>query len=163
MNNYYYTGTSAYKLEEYENYAQKSREKQHQRKITSKADHRAVCRLMIASVLVVFALAASLVYVNVMALRASSDIVELEKQLAMVVDDNKNKEIEINKKLDMKVIEKKAVEKLGMQKPDNGQIIYVDVKKANSTEVKGEETKEESNSLFNGIKTALNNIEEYFN
>lgn len=162
MNNYY-TGTSAYKLEEYEIYAQKSREKQQQRKIASKADHRAVCRLMIASVLVVFTLAASLVYVNVMALRASSDIVELEKQLAMVVDDNKNKEIEINKKLDMKVIEKKAVEKLGMQKPDNGQIIYVDVKKANSTEVKGETTKEESKTLLMGIKTALNNIEEYFN
>ncbi len=160
--NQYYKGTSAYKLEEYESYAKESQKKKLERKKSSIAQHRAICRLMIVGVIFAFAAASALVYVNVMALRASTDIDNLEKQLAMVVDENKQKEIEINQKLDMKVIEKRAINELGMQKPDNSQIIYVDVRKDNNIEVASNKG-EDSVSLVDGIKNVFVNIQEYFN
>ena len=159
--NRYYMGTSAYKLEDYEEYARKSQEKQQERKKIVKAEYAAMCRLLVIGIIFVFAAASALVYVNVMAMRASTDIDKLEKKLAMVIDENKQKEIEINQKLDMKVIEKKAIEKLGMQKPDNSQIVYVDVKKANSVFVAGDNV-QKTNKFADCIKCWCSNIWEYF-
>ncbi|MBO5009025.1 MAG: cell division protein FtsL [Clostridia bacterium] len=155
-----YRGTSAYKLEEYESHAQKSREKHIERKNTIKIEKRALCRLLVVSIFALFVAASALVYVNVMTLRASTEVDALEKQLAIATEKNKQKEIEITQKLDMKVIEKKAVEKLGMQKPDNNQIMYIDVKKDTYSEA----VKQKSNisSFFGGIKNALGSIVEYF-
>ena len=69
---------------------------------------------------------------------------------------------EINRKLDMKVIEKKAVDKLGMQKPDNSQIVYVDVRKENKVEVYGSASVADS-GIVNTVKAMFTNIWEYFN
>ena len=137
MDRYYY-GTSAYKLEEYESRTRQNNEKQKQRRKVAKKQQMALYRLMLVGVVFVFIAASALVYVNVMALRAASDIENLEKQLAMVVDNNKQKEIKINQSLDMKNIEKRAIEELGMQKPDNTQIVYVDVRKENFVKAAGE-------------------------
>ena len=159
MNEYYY-GTSAYKLEEYEIHAKKTEEKKQERKKVSKAEQLSLCRWMVAGIFFIFAAASALVYLNVMTIRASTDIDNLEKQLAAVIDENRQKEIKINQKLDMKVIEKKAVEELGMQKPDNSQIIYVDVKKPNHVEVNAGGRK--TNVFANGVKFIFNGIVEYF-
>ncbi len=156
----FYRGTSAYKIEQYELYSEKTREKQTARKVNSRLEQKAACRLIITAVMVVFLAASALVYVNVMTLRASTKIDELEKELALVTDINKQKEIEINQKLDMKVIEKKAVEKLGMQKPDNSQIVYINVKKGTHSEaLTGSPAPK---NLFAGIKKSLKGIVEYF-
>lgn len=161
MDRYYY-GTSAYKLEEYENRSRNNNEKQKQRRKAAKRQQMALYRLMLVSVVFVFIAASALVYVNVMALRAASDIEDLEKELAMVVDNNKQKEIKINQSLDMKNIEKRAIEELGMQKPDNSQIVYVDVRKENFVKVAGE-NKVAAASYSQGIKGFFKSIWEYFN
>ncbi len=155
-----YRGTSAYKLEEYETHAQKSREKHIERKNTIKLEKRALCRLLVISIVMIFIAASALVYVNVMTLRAATEVDALEKQLAIATEKNKQKEIEISKKLDMKIVEKKAVEKLGMQKPDNSQIIYIDVKKDTYSEAI--KSKSDSAKFFDGLKNALSGIVEYF-
>lgn len=156
----FYRGTSAYKIEEYELYSEKTRKKQAERKANTRLEQKAACRLLITAVMTVFLAASALVYVNVMTLRASTRIDELEKELALVTDINKQKEIEINQKLDMKVIEKKAVEKLGMQKPDNSQIVYINVKKGTHSEaLTGSKP---AKNLFAGIKESLKGIVEYF-
>ena len=162
MDRYYY-GTSAYKLEEYESRTRSNNhEKQKQRRKEAKKQQMALYRLMLVSVVFVFIAASALVYVNVMALRAASDIEDLEKELAMVVDNNKQKEIKINQSLDMKNIEKRAIEELGMQKPDNSQIVYVDVRKENFVKVAGE-NKVAAASSSQGIKSFFKSIWEYFN
>ncbi|MBQ8588027.1 MAG: hypothetical protein IJ454_01410 [Clostridia bacterium] len=158
--NEYYRGTSAYKLEEYESYTQKHQKKQEERKALTKAEQRAFCRLMVMAVMIVFLACSALIYVNVMVLRASTKIDNLEKELALAVDQNKQKEIEINKNLDMKVIEKKAVEKLGMQKPDNSQIVYINVKKSEYSEAVNAAKKSEP--VLGGVKNAFLGIVEYF-
>ncbi len=160
--NRYYTGTSAYKLDDYETQARENQRKQQERREALKVQQSIFCRNLVIGVIAVFIAASALVYVNVMALRANSDIADLEKQLAMVIDNNRQKEIEINRKLDMKVIEKKAVDKLGMQKPDNSQIVYVDVRKENKVEVYGSASVADS-GIVNTVKAMFTNIWEYFN
>lgn len=159
--NEFYKGTSAYKLEQYESYTRAKDEVNVERKAQSRLAQRAFCRVLVVGVMVMFVACSALVYINVMALRASTKIDELEKELALVIDENKQKEIEINKNLDMKVIEKKAVEKLGMQKPDNSQIVYINVKKATHSEAIN--PKKKSRSVFEGVKETLTDIVEYFN
>lgn len=161
MNKYYY-GTSAYKLEEYENSIRKNAEKQLKRRKAQKKEQAALYRFLLFGVVFVFVAASALVYINVMAMRASTDIDKLEKKLAMVVDENKQKEIRINQSLDMKVIEKRAIEELGMQKPDNSQIVYVDVRKENHVEAVGD-NKPKSGRNENSVKRFFKGIWEYFN
>ena len=105
MEKYYY-GTSAYKLDEYESYAEESNKRQEERKETAKATGKAAYRLATVIVLFIFIAASALVYINVMAIRAATEKEKLQKQYAMLVDDNKQKEMEISRKVDIKVIEK---------------------------------------------------------
>ena len=59
-------------------------------------------------------------------------------------------------------IEKRAIEELGMQKPDNSQIVYVDVRKENFVKVAGE-NKVAAASSSQIIKGFFKSIWEYFN
>ena len=160
MEKYYY-GTSAYKLDEYESYAEESNKRQEERKETAKATGKATYRFATIIVLFVFIAASALVYINVMAIRAATEKEKLQKQYALLVDDNKQKEMEISRKVDIKVIEKKAVDELGMQKPDNSQIVYVNVKKENS-EVVVNAAPAEEDSLWDSVKGWFSDVWEYF-
>lgn len=163
--NDFYVGTSAYKLDRYEEYTKKTANEANEKKASSRrvshARNAAFCRTLIIAVVAVFVASSALVYVNVMALRASTEIDNLEKKLALAVDKNKQKEIEINKNLDMKVIEKKAIEKLGMQKPDSSQIVYINVKKGTHSEAINPNAGSSKNA-FSGVKKVLLSIKEYF-
>ena len=163
--NDFYVGTSAYKLDKYEEYTKNttraSEDKKAERKKSNSAYHASVCRYLIVMVVIVFVAASALVYVNVMALRASTEIESLEKKLALAVDKNKQKEMEINKNLDMKVIEKRAIEELGMQKPDSSQIVYINVKKGTYSEAINPDAPS-AESTLSGVKKVLLSIKEYF-
>lgn len=157
----FYMGTSAYKLEQYESYTKRNREKEENRKKQSRMEQLIICRYIVVGVMLMFIACLSLVYVNVMTLRASTKIGELERELALVIDNNKQKEIDINKNLDLKLIEKKAVEKLGMQKPDNSQIVYINVKKASHSEAINKRAS--GRDAVKGIKETFLAVAEYFN
>ena len=156
-----YRGTSAYKLERYESQVNKTREHTEEKKAGAKADLTSLYRFLTISIMVVFVASSALVYTTVMSLRAATTAAKLEKQLAVATEVNKQKEIEINKKLDMKVVEKRAIEELGMQKPENRQIVYIDVKKADTSGVV--ETKKETSGFVKGLKGFISDVVEYFN
>ena len=158
--NEFYRGTSAYKLEQYESYSRRNRENTEERARQRKQEQLLLCKYMILAVTVLFIACSSLVYVNVMAMRAATEIETLKKDLALVIDQNKQKEIKINQNLDMKVIEKKAIEKLGMQKPDNSQIVYINVRKGSHSEAINPGKKVKSGE--SKIKEFLNGIVDYF-
>jgi cell division protein FtsL len=158
--NNYYAGTSAYKLEQYEAYTRKATRVSDSRKSTSKAQQLALCKIILALVVALFVASSSLIYVNVMKLRAMTEIDGLEKELALIVDRNKQTEIEINQNRDLKVIKQKAIEKLGMQKLDNSQIVYINVKKGGYSEAVG--SKVASAEKIGGVKKLLMGIKEYF-
>lgn len=154
-----YNGTSAYNLDEYESYARTADKKRNERAQTHKKERAMVCRFLIVSLIAVFCTASALIYTNVMLIRASTQTQKLEDKLALLTEANKKKEMEINQKLDMKVIEEKAVSKLGMQRPDNSQIVYVNVKRDTYTEVSD---KEEGARFTASVKEAIKGILEYF-
>lgn len=160
MEKYYY-GTSAYKLDEYESYAEESNKRHEERKENAKAAGKATYRLITVLILFVFMAASVLVYLNVRTIRASTEKEKLRKEYELLVDSNKQKEMEISRKVDIKVIEKKAVDELGMQKPDNSQIIYVDVKKENS-EVYAADKGTEENGAWDSVKGWFADVWEYF-
>ena len=87
--NEFYKGTSAYKLEQYESYTRAKEEANEERKAQTRLAQRAFCRVMVVGVMLMFVACSALVYINVMALRASTKIDELEKELALVIDENK--------------------------------------------------------------------------
>ena len=158
--NEFYRGTSAYKLEQYESFSVRNRENAEERARQKKKEQLLICKYMILAVTVLFIACSSLVYVNVMAMRAATEIDNLKKELALAIDQNKQKEIKINQNLDMKVIEKKAIEKLGMQKPDNSQIVYINVRKASHSEAINPGKKNINRE--SKIKELLSGIVEYF-
>ncbi len=160
MNNSYNYGTGAYKLEQYEEQFHKSERKHKGQASLTYSEKATLCKIAVIAVMIASVVASAFIYINVMALRATTKIDALEKELALAVDKNKQKEIEINRNLDLNVIEKKAIEKLGMQKPDNNQIVYIDVKKGSYSEAVN--PKSSTSSLMGGIKEFLISIKEYF-
>ena len=68
--------------------------------------------------------------------------------------------MEISQKLDLKLIEEKAINELGMQKPDNSQIIYVGVKQASYTEVESKTSV--GKAVVELVKNATGGFVEYF-
>ena len=155
-----YIGTSAYKLDEYERYAHDREEKQKQNKQLKKHERAVMCRFLIVSVIAVFAVCSALVYTNVMMIRAATQTEKLRKELALITEQNSRKQIEIGQKLDMKVIEERAINELGMQRPENNQIVYVDIKQNSYSETADKKTV--SKGILATFKGALDNVLEYF-
>ncbi len=155
-----YNGTSAYNLDEYDNYARTSEENRKKRVSQRRKESVSMCRFLIVTVIAVFCIASALVYANVMMIRASTETEKLKDKLALITEQNKQTEMKINQKLDMKVVEEKAISELGMQRPDNSQIVYVNVKQDTYTEVSDDSTG--GTKILASIKDALKGILEYF-
>lgn len=155
-----YSGTSAYKLEEYEQSARRHEDSRAARKNQRVKQNAAMCRLIIFAVIAVFGICSALIYTNVIILRAATDVEKLKDELAVVTEKNSRKEMEISQKLDMKVIEERAVNDLGMQRPDNSQIIYVDVKQNSYSEVA--HTSDAGKTVLNSLKDVFGTVLEYF-
>lgn len=156
----FYNGTSAYKLDEYERYAKQQDEKRVVRKNEQKRANIAFCRFISVAVLCLFVIASGLIYLNVMMLRASTTAENLKDELALITEQNNHKKMEISQKLDLKLIEEKAINELGMQKPDNSQIVYVGVKQASYTEVAKEPSV--GKTVIETVKNAADSFVEYF-
>jgi len=93
-------------------------------------------------------------------LRAASKVENLKDELALITEQNNHKEMEISKKLDFKSIEERAINELGMQKPDNSQIVYVGVKQTSYSEIPEEASF--GQNFANGVKDAFGGVVEYF-
>ena len=77
-----YNGTSAYNLDEYDNYARTSEENRKKRVSQRRKESVSMCRFLIVTVIAVFCIASALVYANVMMIRASTETEKLKDKLA---------------------------------------------------------------------------------
>jgi len=158
--NYYYNGTSAYKLDEYERFSKKQSEKQVARKSHNRELSVAFCRFLAVGVAALFVMASALIYFNVMMLRAASQVESLKDELALITEANTQKEMKISQKLDFKTIEDKAINELGMQRPDNSQIVYLGVQQTSYSEIA--ETSPAANAVSDTVKDTWEGFVEYF-
>jgi len=127
--NYVY-GTAAEKLE-YNVYEEnKVLKAKKQAKSSSKVKLRAVC-----FVLVIFASCLVLMYRFALITELNYNINKLEKEYNLIRNENSRLKLAIEKDMDLNKVKKIAEERLGMQKPDKYQMVYINVPKNDYTKV----------------------------
>lgn|SRR5574344_448861 len=149
---YYESGTAARKLE----YAEKKTKNINKATGTKKVPqiNKKSKTSTIVMILCIFSMALVLVYrynvineKNLQSQSLSSDLGKLESNLL-------TSQIEVEQNTDLNKIEAYAKQKLGMQKPDKNQTIYVDTSKtSNSVQV------QDGTKFFQGV---INNVTNFF-
>lgn len=164
LNKYYYVnGSSAYKYDNYEieSYYNKKalndeRIKKERLKLKMKARVRAV-----GIILLIFALACTILYRNVVIIESATEAQNLENKLTSLQATNTKLDYELKKEVDLKKIEELATTKLGMKRPDKNQTVYVDVTQKNYAELSTKPVKDEFSGTYSVIKQNIINVLEY--
>lgn len=122
-----YSGTSAYKIDDYYEYNREAEKKQERKKNIQTGKAIAFRKKAIAVSAVVFALAIAFLYSNVLLMRTASKYEALTGELEDIRVRNTQAAFEIASGIDLKVVEEKAKNEFGMQKPESHQNVYVEV------------------------------------
>ena len=145
-----YNGNLAYDWDYYENTArvqEKVIDYRQQNKAKAKAKraqfHKtvSVCAVMIALC------AGFMISRNVAVYESKNEVAALQKELNQLKEYSSQKAFELDQNLDLELIEETAKKKLGMTRPEKYQIVYVNIKQDDVTEVTANEVE--------GIKGAL--------
>lgn len=99
----------------------------------------------------------SMMMFNSSILEKKRSIQSLNSQLKQLKDKNLSLEATISESLDLEYIEKEARERLGMGKPTNPQIVYIDVPKSDYTVQYNVEEKQQKKGLLDSIKSFISN------
>lgn len=136
-------------------------------KIAAKRDNKQMANRRInyfrMVAILVLALAAGFMISQYVAVHESRAVIdELEAQLKAEESATSQKTFELERSVNLSEIEKEATTRLGMQRPEKYQTIYINVPQEDVTD----STSGEVEGFFNMLKTALNragsNIVEFF-
>lgn len=151
-----YDGTSAYKMEQYYDYNQKASQKQYKRKQESQK-RRSINIKKISIILgIIFAVSIVFLYANVVLIETSARVTELNKELEDMKVRNTQVSFDISSGVDYGVVEQKAISEFGMQHPESYQVVYVDVKRSDYTELPG--SKEKAKGFVEGL---ISNVQSF--
>ncbi len=136
----YFDGSSAYKIDDLEfdtRFSKKGPELVRNEFSSSEVNkrRRQAAKSLCSYLLVVFLLASSVVYTKVLLMQAKTEVLNLEKQYANIVEENTNKKIQMEQSIDLKKIEEIAISQYGMQRLDKNQTIYVKVVQEDYAEI----------------------------
>jgi cell division protein FtsL len=139
----YFEGSSAYKIDDLEfntRYSKKGLELVKNESSATEVNkrRRQAAKSLCSYLLVVFLLASSVVYTKVLLMQAKTEVSNLEKQYANIVEENTNKKIQMEQSIDLKKIEEIAISQYGMQRLDKNQTIYVKVVQEDYAEIVNE-------------------------
>jgi cell division protein FtsL len=115
---------------------------------------------MVFNILIVFILFFGVMYRYALITELNYKINKTNISYNEIKNENARTKVEVEKQMDLQKIKETAEKKLGMQKPDKFQVVYVNVPKSDYTVV-ADNVKEDSgvkNNLFLGI---LNKVEEF--
>lgn len=101
---------------------------------------------------VIFAGCIVMMMFNATITEKQENIKQLNYQLNTLKEENLSLEADISAQLDLKYIEKEATERLGMSKPADYQIVYIDVPKSNYTVQYDVETEIDNKGLLDAFK-----------
>lgn len=160
-------GNLAYKYDYTEEERQNQRKKDVKKRNTSPVKHRKKVKKLsyaakIASVLVVAASAVFMIvqYVTVnetqSALNSAISNYEFEQSVTA------QKSFELEESVDLSKIETEATSRLGMRRPEKHQVVYVDVKKSDTTVKTAEEVESFSSRLAGFAKNIKSHIIDFF-
>lgn len=130
---------------------------QKQAKLSAKNRMRTIC-----TILVVFAVACTVLHRNAVIIQSVSKINALMGDLDDAKSENIKNELALEKSVDLTYIEEVATRKLGMKRPDKFQTVYVDVTQSNYAEVMNASNNDENfHGAFSVIRQGALNVLEY--
>lgn len=134
----YYNGTSAYKIDDIQYVTNSDAKENIERRKVARENKRALflkrVKLLVGAA-GVFAVAIALLCVNAAIIEKSSVVNDMQTQLNELTEQNNHIKLELEKNLDLNRIEDIAINELGMKRPDNYQVVYVNVEQNNYAEV----------------------------
>jgi len=151
----YTDGTSAYKLEKTELKKRKA-----VKKGKSKARRTRGVKTVFG-ILAVTALAFLLLFRYAMITEKTAQVQKLTAELQNVDSYIVQKECEMEQSLDLKKVEEIATTKLGMQRPEKHQLVYIDMNNKDYAEKSGKDTNS-TPGLLAYISGGIQSIVEYF-
>ncbi len=123
----YYDGTSAYKIEQYNEYTSKAQRKQEE-KLEKQSVQKVATRKKLTVILsAVFVTAIAFLCLNVMLLQASATYSRSVDELEDIKMRNAQLAFDVASGIDLSLVETKAKTQFGMQRPESHQNVYVDV------------------------------------
>ncbi|MBR2405040.1 MAG: hypothetical protein IKA95_05230 [Clostridia bacterium] len=134
MTGRYYDGTSAYKIEQYEIYTQQAEHKQEAKRKKRSAQSVIVRKKLVAAVCGVFVVAVLFLYLNVVLMQTSAQFAAVTRELDDMKMRNAELAFDVASGVDLAVVEAKAKNEYGMQRPESHQNVYVDVKQSDYAE-----------------------------
>ncbi len=154
----------AYKDYTYEEYVPKKRKPQqnkskrnHNQMLNRKKSVRRICAILVLSFSAGFMIS-EFVAVN----ETKQQIASLEKKLADAEAITSQKNYELEKSVDLTKIEEEATTRLGMQRPEKYQTIYVNVKQNDVTEKTASDVEGPINRIGATLKKLGSNIVAFF-
>lgn len=130
----YYDGTSAYKIEQYEIYTQQVHQKQEAQKKNRSRQSILSRKKLVAVVSGVFVVAVLFLYLNVVLMQTSAQFAAVTRELDDMKMRNAELAFDVASGVDLAVVEAKAKNEYGMQRPESHQNVYVDVKQSDYAE-----------------------------
>ncbi len=161
MANMLYSGTSAYKIDQYYDYANQVQKKQDERKEKSHKQHILNIKKISVAIAAIFALSISFLYANVVLIETSSQVTDLTRELEDMKVRNTQVSFDIVSDVDYGVVEQKAISEFGMQRPESYQNVYVDVVQNDYVEVA--KSKARDVGFVEGLITNVQSFLAYIN
>lgn len=135
----------------------KSDKRKHNQMLNRVKNIRRICAT------VVLALSAGFMISEFVAVNETKQqVAQLEKELAGAESVTAQKMFELERSVDLSEIEEEATTRLGMQRPEKYQTIYVNVKQDNVTEKTAGEVEGLPSRLLSGLKRIGGNIVAFF-
>ena len=123
----YYIGTSAYKMEQYNSYTEKMQEKQEEKKRVKTMAKKLTRKKLILAFSAAVLVATAFLYLNVVLLQTSASYTSKVAQLEDLKMRNAQLSFDVASGVDLAVVEAKAKNEYGMQRPESHQNVYVKV------------------------------------
>lgn len=152
-----YDGTSAYKIEEYNDYNRRAQEKQDEYQQSVKKRRTLNLKKIFVVTLIVFGVSVAFLWVNALLLQSSAKVTSLSSELEDIKARNTQIAFDISSGTDLVEIEEKAIADFGMQKPEGYQNVYVNVVQSDYTKMAQKPVEESGfiDELIKNLKSFL--------
>jgi cell division protein FtsL len=157
----YSNSSLAYNLEREEMEIRRAKKKKMQAVAARRAEKMKNVRKMVA-VICVALMAFFMVSKYVAVYETQKEIESLAKQLSGAEAITKQKTHELEQSIDLKTVEEIATTRLGMQRPEKYQMVYLNVKQDDVAEVTADTVEGIRNRFINGAKGFAKNITGIF-
>lgn len=146
----------AYDIPEHEEKRRISRKRKAKNEMGGREKFKTIC-----TVLVCFGVAFYIILRYAAITEANSKVESMKKQLTKLESANQQTQVELDRSIDLKKVEEVAENKLGMQRPEKFQTVYVNLQSNDYAEVAKQPEKVKKQGIFGMMMKRITNVLEY--